>query len=226
MKEIPDASVDMVLCDPPYGTTQNDWDVRIDLDQFWTHIKRVTRKGAAILIFTQMPFTAEVVMSNRKMFRYEWIAEKILGTGFLNAHKMPLKCHENILVFYDALPKYRPQYTKGDAYMKSEQKEVIPKRCYREFVDYPARYYENKRFPRDVIKLDWRKEKLTHPTQKPVELCEYFIKTYTDEGETILDPFMGSGTTAVAAMRLNRHFIGWEKEKAFFDIAKERIEAE
>ena len=197
MKILPDNSVDMVLTDPPYGTTQNKWDTVVDMDAFWNEIKRVTKKNSAILIFTQMPFTATVVMSNPKMFRYEWICEKYNSTGFLNAKRMPLKCHENVLVFYEKLPTY------------SHTKRII----------------SNTYFPRDVLKVNWQDSiRGLHPTQKPVSLCEYFIKTYSNKGDIIIDPFIGSGTTAVAAVNTGRKYIGFEQDDKYFDTAQNRLE--
>ena len=225
MKQIPNDSVDMVLTDPPYGTTANSWDTPIDLDEFWREIKRVIKPRAATLLFSQMPFSAYAVMSNPKMFRYEWICEKASPTGFLNARRMPMKCHENVLVFYDKLPVYNPQMIDGEPYTRGQSDYSSNYgRCFHE----KKRNDSGKRFPRDVLKVQWRSAfgKTLHPTQKPVSLCEYLIKTYTNEGATILDPFMGSGTTAVAAMNQGRHFIGFENNAEYFAKAEKRIEEE
>lgn len=221
MKILPDNSIDMVLTDPPYGTTQNKWDTVVDMDAFWKEIKRVTKKNSAILIFTQMPFTATVVMSNPKIFRYEWICEKYNSTGFLNAKRMPLKCHENVLVFYEKLPTYNPQMIQGKPHSRGGTGRQS--KNYGSFDD-TKRIISNTYFPRDVLKVNWHDSMIgLHPTQKPVSLCEYFIKTYSNEGDIILDPFIGSGTTAVAAKNTNREYIGFEKDNEYFEIAKNRL---
>ena len=224
MKILPDNSVDMVLTDPPYGTTYNKWDTVVDMDAFWKEIKRVTKKNSAILIFTQMPFTAKVVMSNPKMFRYEWICEKANPTGFLNARRMPMKCHENVLVFYGKLPVYHPIMEHGKPY-RSKPKDKNSSN-YNAGKRFCSENTTGMRFPRDVLKVSWRSAfgKTLHPTQKPVSLCEYFIKTYSNKGDIILDPFIGSGTTAVAAVNTERKYIGFEKDDKYFEVAKNRLE--
>ena len=224
MKILPDNSVDMVLTDPPYGTTCNKWDTVVDMDAFWKEIKRVTKKNSAILIFTQMPFTATVVMSNPKMFRYEWICEKANATGFLNARRMPMKCHENVLVFYGKLPVYHPIMEHGKPYRRGLEDKNSSN--YNAVKRLRSGNPTGTRFPRDVLKVSWRSAfgKTLHPTQKPVSLCEYFIKTYSNKGDIILDPFIGSGTTAVAAINTERKYIGFEKDDKYFDIAQNRLE--
>ena len=222
MKEIPDGSVDMILTDLPYGITDCAFDVRIPFEPMWEQFKRVTKHNAAICLFSQMPFGAELIMSNRPMFRYEWIWEKSLGVGFLNAKKMPLRCHENILVFYQKLPTYNPQFTKGKprcGYNPSKTLNYGKKHGVT--IENDGEHY----YPRDVqyfnIGLGARDN--FHPQQKPVDLLEYLIRTYTDEGETVLDATMGSGSTGVAAINTGRKFIGFELEKKFYDIAEKRI---
>ena len=224
MKILPDNSVDMVLTDPPYGTTQNKWDTIIDMDLFWKEIKRVTKEHSAILLFSQMPFTATAVMSNPKMFRYEWIAEKNNPTGFLNAKRMPLKCHENVLVFYGKLPVYHPIMGHGKPYRRGAKDKNSSN--YNEVKRLPSENTTGTRFPRDVLKVSWRSAfgKTLHPTQKPVSLCEYFIKTYSNKGDIILDPFIGSGTTVVAAINTERKYIGFERDDKYFEVAKNRLE--
>ena len=222
MKILPDNSVDMVLTDPPYGTTQNKWDTVVDMEAFWKEIKRVTKKNSAILIFTQMPFTATVVMANPKMFRYEWICEKHKPTGFLNANRMPLKAHENVLVFYEKLPTYNPQMIQGKPHYRGGERKRTSTN-YKLFS--PTYSISNEYYPRDVLKVNWKDSiRGLHPTQKPVSLCEYFIKTYSNEGDVILDPFIGSGTTAVAAVNTGRKYIGFEQDDNYFDIAQNRLE--
>ena len=222
LQSIPDISVDMVLTDPPYGTTQNKWDSIVDMNLFWKEIKRVTKDNSAILLFSQMPFTAIAVMSNSKMFRYEWICEKHNPTGFLNAKRMPLKSHENVLVFYNKLPTYNPQMIQGKAHSRGGTG-----RQSKNYGSYSStkRFTSNMYYPRDVIKVNWQKStKGLHPTQKPVSLCEYFIKTYSNKGDIILDPFIGSGTTAVAAINTERKYIGFEQDDKYFEVAKNRLE--
>ena len=220
MKEIPDKSIDMILCDLPYGTTKNKWDSVIPLNKLWKQYERMIKDNGAIVLFSQMPFSAELVHSNLKLFKYEWIWQKDNGTGFLNAKKMPLKIHENILVFYKKLPLYNPQMRTGFKPYKCKQG--------RHSTNYGA--YEQghitesngERYPIDIIKF--KKDSGLHPTQKPVELLEYLIKTYTNEGETVLDNCMGSGSTGVACINTNRNFIGYELDEHYFQIAKERLE--
>lgn len=222
MANVPDNSVDMILCDLPYGTTRNKWDNIIPFDEMWEQYKRITKPTSAICLFAQMPFSAQLVMSNPKMFRYEWVLEKNHATGFLNAKKMPMKAHEALLVFYAKLPTYNPIMEEGGAYHTSSRDKSSS--CYGKF-SHKENYCAGGRYPRDVLKVQWRKPwgKTLHPTQKPVSICEYFIKTYSNEGDTVLDNCMGSGTTGVACVNTNRNFIGMEKDEKYFNIAYERI---
>ena len=223
MKNIPSASVDMILCDLPYGTTRNKWDTCLNLGKLWEQYKRIIKDNGAIVLFSQMPFTATLVMSNPKMFRYEWIAEKSLATGFLNAKRMPMKAHENILVFYKKLPTYNAQMTKGKPY--SITRRDIGGQYLHNFESIETKN-EGTRCPRDVLRDLWQPYcggKMYHPTQKPVPLLEYLIKTYTNEGETVLDNCMGSGSTGVACVNTKRDFIGVELDENYFDIARRRI---
>ena len=235
MKKIPDGSVDMVLCDPPYGTTDNDWDVKLPTDKVFAEYWRVCKENAAIVLFSQMPFGAELIMSQPKLYRYEWIWEKPMPVGFLNAYKMPLRCHENILVFYRKLPTYNPQFWYSKPYKKKSN--PIAANCYGKvkWNEITETINEDgKRYPRDVVKFnkeffgyDMKLKQPVyskHPTQKPVKLLEYLIKTYTNEGDLVLDNCMGAGSTAVACINTNRNFIGFETEKKYCDIAQERIE--
>ena len=219
MKEIPDGAVDAIICDPPYGITNCAFDVRLPFEPMWEQFKRVTKKNAAICLFSQMPFGAELIMSNRKMFRYEWIWEKSLGVGFLNAKKMPLRAHENILIFYQALPTYNPQFTKGKPYGFRERKSYSDNYSKQK---YTSINNDGKRYPRDILLYQLPRDE--HPQQKPVALLEYLIKTYTNEGEVVLDATMGSGSTGVACVNTGRKFIGFEKEQNFFEIAEKRID--
>ena len=227
MKEIPDGSVDMILTDPPYSLTDARFDIQIPFDPMWEEFFRVTKKNAAIVLFSQMPFTSDLIQSQRKNFRYEWIWHKTLGGGFLNAKKMPLRCHENILIFYQQLPTYNPQfwYSKPITVRQASRTSIN----YRgELTDYVYVNEDGRRYPRDVLKFNsprvlWGKGEIYHPQQKPVDLLEYLIKTYTNEGETVLDATMGSGSTGVAAINTGRDFIGIEKEQNFFEISEKRI---
>ena len=223
MKNIPSASVDMILCDLPYGTTRNKWDTCLNLGKLWEQYKRIIKDNGAIVLFSQMPFTAALVMSNPKMFRYEWIAEKSLATGFLNAKRMPMKAHENILVFYKKLPTYNAQMTKGKPY--SITRRDIGGQYLHNFESIETKN-EGTRCPRDVLRDLWQPYcggKMYHSTQKPVPLLEYLIKTYTNEGDTVLDNCMGSGSTGVACVNTKRDFIGVELDENYFDIARRRI---
>ena len=219
MKDIPDKSIDMILCDLPYGTTKNKWDSIIPLNELWWGYERIIKDNGVIVLFSQMPFTAELVHSNLKLFRYEWIWEKDNGTGFLNAKKMPLKKHENILVFYKKLPTYNPQMRKG--FKPYSQMSGRGSSNYGEQVRIQT-INDGERCPIDVIEFKRDKEKL-HPTQKPVALLEYLIKTYTNENDIVLDNCMGSGSTGVACLNTNRNFIGIELDEKYFESAKKRI---
>ncbi|MBR2773922.1 MAG: site-specific DNA-methyltransferase [Selenomonadaceae bacterium] len=225
MKEIPDGSVDMILQDLPFGTTDCAFDKRIPFEPMWEQFKRVTKHNAAIVLFSQLPFGSDLIQSQRKLFRYEWIWEKSLGVGFLNAKKMPLRCHENILVFYRKLPTYNPQFTKGKPYKRGGYKAMHGNYHALEYRT-PSGSENGDRFPRDVIyylsTVGALPERL-HPQQKPVGLLEYLIKTYTNEGELVLDATMGSGSTGVACRNTNRQFIGFELDEHFFEVARQRI---
>lgn len=225
MKHIPDASVDMVLADIPYGTTQCKWDSVLDLNKMWSHLERLIKPNGAILLFAQLPFDKVLAASNMKMLKYEWIWEKTAATGHLNAKKMPMKAHENILVFYSKLPNYYPIKTTGHI-----RKSATADRGKLESEVYGSEngittYDSTERYPRSVLKFSSDKQTSNfHPTQKPVALLEYLIKTYTQEGETVLDFTCGSGSTLVAAKNTNRNAIGIELDENYFNIAKERIE--
>lgn len=222
MKNIPDSSIDMILTDLPYGTTQCKWDSVINLDELWKQYERITTDTAAIVLTSMQPFTSKLVMSNLKLFRYEWIYEKGAATGFLNANKQPLRAHESILVFYKKQPVYNPQKTFGHERKKSKRKDVNSE-CYGKAISL-IEYDSTSRYPRSIQFFSSDKQKTNlHPTQKPVALMEYLIKTYTNEGMTVLDNTMGSGTTGVACIRTGRKFIGIEKDQEYFDIAIRRL---
>ena len=223
MKDIPDGSVDMILADLPYGTTRNRWDSIIPLEPLWEQYERVIKDRGAIVLTAQTPFDKVLGVSNLELLRYEWIWDKKIATGFMNARKMPLKQHENILVFYKKLPTYNPQYTKGEPYTRKRNGKGLGEN-YSSNTKITDGEYEGKRFPKSIIiESNADRTNRVHPTQKPVALFEYLIKTYTNEGETVLDNVMGSGTTGVACKSLNRNFIGIELDEEYFKIATERI---
>ena len=221
MKDISDESVDMILCDLPYGTTANKWDSRLNLEKLWSEYNRIVKENGAVVMFAQQPFTTTLISSNVKIYRYNWSWIKEQGTGFFNAKKAPLKNVEDICVFYKKLPTYNPQMRTGfkpykikkghhgTSYCKQDKREIITESNGER---YPLTTLE---FKRDTNKV--------HPTQKPVALLEYLIKTYTNENEVVLDNTMGSGSTGVAAVNTNRNFIGIELDDKYFDIAKRRI---
>jgi len=231
MKYIKDKSIDMILCDLPYGTTKCSWDSLLPLDELWLHYKRIIKDRGIIVLFAQTPFDKVLGCSNLKWLRYEWIFEKTQATGFLNAKKMPLKSHENILIFYNKLPKFYPQKTQGHSPIHSYTKkpEVQNKtEVYGRVNKIVSGGGETDRYPRSVIKFksDKQKNKLNgtiHPTQKPLDLCEYLIKSYTEEGDIIMDNCSGSGTTGLAAKNLNRKYIIIEKEEKYFNIGLNRL---
>jgi len=223
LTEISDASVDMILTDLPYGTTACSWDSIIPLDKLWEQYNRVVKENAAMVFTASQPFTTILASSNIKNFRYEWIWQKPQGTNPMNAKIMPLKSHENILVFYKTKPTYNPQMTKGTPYggFKSETSTIgeVYGKAKSVHRDNP----EGTRYPKTI--LSFKQEKGLHPTQKPVSLMEYLIKTYTNEGDVVLDSTMGSGTTGVACVNTSRKFIGIEKDPKYFQIAYDRIYA-
>lgn len=224
MKLIPDQSVDMILCDLPYGTTRNKWDSIIPLSPLWEQYERIIKFNGAIVLTAQTPFDKVLGYSNLKMLKYEWIWEKEKGTGHLNAKKMPMKNHENILVFYKKQPIYNPQMEKGKSYHHGSPKNFSTN--YNEQIATET-INEGVRYPKTIqkFKRDSQFGNSLHPTQKPVELFSYLIRTYTNENDIVLDNCMGSGTTAVASIKDNRRFIGFETESKYIEIANKRIES-
>ena len=224
MKDIPNKSIDMILCDLPYGTTQNKWDSVIPLDELWKEYKRIIKDNGVIALTSQGIFTAKLMLSNEKWFKYKLVWVKSKATNFLNAKKQPLRKHENICVFYNKQPQYNPQMTEGEPYDKGVRKNQLTG-SYGDFNPVHVKS-EGMRYPTDVVyfKTAESEGKVYHPTQKPVSLLEYLIKTYTNERETVLDNCMGSGSTGVACINTNRNFIGMELDENYFNIAKERIE--
>lgn len=221
MAGIPDKSVDLILCDLPYGTTQNKWDTVIPFDALWHHYVRISR-GAIVLTAAQ-PFTSALIMSNAKSFKYTWVWDKANSTGFLNAKKQPLRRTEDVVVFYDTQPTYNPQMEvrgkprKKGGYVKKDGSDN-----YGSFKSVES--VSNEYYPTNLIEIsNANRSEKCHPTQKPVALMEYLIKTYTNEGDTVLDNCMGSGTTGVACANTNRKFIGMELDSDYFRIARRRI---
>lgn len=223
---IADKSVDLIFTDLPYGTTNCVWDCPIDLSQLWIQYKRIIKDNGCILLNAQTPFDKVLGASNLPMLRYEWIWEKTSATGHLNAKRMPMKAHENILVFYNNLPTYNPQKTTGH---KRKVSTAIHKRNCKESdvygkVNQKTGYDSTERYPRSVLLFKSDKQKLNlHSTQKPRSLADYFIKTYSNEGDIVLDSCMGSGTYGKSATELNRNFIGIEKDLIEFKKAVARI---
>lgn len=213
MKQLPDKSIDMVLCDLPYGTTQNKWDSVIPLGELWQQYRRIVKDDGAIVLTSQGMFTAELMVSNPKMFRYKWIWEKSKSTNFLNAKKQPLRKHEDVCVFYRRQPVYHPQMIDGEPYDKGIRKNQMSG-SYGDFQPVHV-HSEGKRYPTDIIyfKTAESEGKVFHPTQKPVELGRYFVRTYTNPGDIVLDNTSGSGSFLVAALLEGRNFIGIEKNE-------------
>jgi site-specific DNA-methyltransferase (adenine-specific) len=218
MKTIPDKSIDAIICDLPYGTTSNKWDSIINLDDLWAQYKRICK--GAIVLTAQTPFDKVLGCSNLKMLKYEWIWVKENGTGFLNAKKAPLKNHENVLIFYEKQPTYNLQMRTG--FKPYTQKAGRASSNYRPQIGNVITENNGDRYPLSVIEFKRDKDKV-HPTQKPVALMEYLVKTYTNQGDIVLDNCMGSGTTGVACKNLGRKFIGIEQDPNYFEIARKRI---
>lgn len=233
MQKLPDHSIDLILADLPYAKTHNHWDSLIPFDSLWEQYNRIIKDRGAIILFGQTDFSAQLIMSNPKMFRYTLVWDKVRTTGFLNARRMPLRKHEDILVFYKKLPTYNPQMVEGGEPSHSRGKKWAGKgnaqddgRIYGKYQhDYDApSSHTNLKYPTSILKFSNKVQGNVHPTQKPVDLLEYLIKTYSNEGDIVLDNTMGSGSTGVAALNTGRRFIGMEIEDKYFEIAKQRIE--
>ena len=221
MDKVPDHTVDMIFTDLPYGTTKNAWDVPIPLGVLWEQYRRVLKPGGAVLLFAQMPFGADLINSNRRWYRYEWIWHKTMPVGFLNANRMPLRTHENILVFYEHLPTYHPQMQSGKPYTAKRSARATSN--YGHF-DRKLTVNDGDRFPRDVLTFsNGNNASKIHPTEKPVDLLEYMIRTYTDAGDIVLDSCMGSGSSGDSCQRHGRDIIGIEKDPGYFEAARKRI---
>lgn len=225
---IQDNSIDLILADLPYGMTYNKWDSIIPLEPLFEQYKRIIKDHGAILLFGMGKFGASLIMNAPKKlpYRYDWVWQKTMPVGFLWSHHMPLRTHENIYVFYKHLPTYNPQMRKGfEPYERRNQQnpEKVGSNYCLPSGNFKTRKSDGDRFPVDVIKFSNNNHHTVHPTQKPVPLLEYLIKTYTNEGMTVLDNTMGSGSTGVAAKHLKRNFIGMELDEKYFEIAKQRI---
>lgn len=233
MKRIPDGSIDMILCDLPYGMTQNHWDSYIPLDLLWEQYLRIIKPNGAIVLTSQGIFTAKLIMSQPKYYKYKWVWEKSKPTNFLNAKKQPLRKHEDVCVFYKKQPTYHPQMKKGDPYDKGIRKDQLSG-SYGDF--QPVRVASNgERYPTDIIYIKTAESEgeVVHPTQKPIELGRYFVRTYSNPGDVILDNTFGSGSFLVAALMEGRNFVGIEKnenvalfkkgEIDYIDVAKKRL---
>lgn len=231
LPKIPDHSVDMVLADPPYGSTRNRWDTPLDMDALWPEIWRVCRDmSTPVLMFSQQPFTSVLGSSQIRNLRYEWIWRKSHGTGFLNANRAPMKSHENILVFYRRSPRYFPQkWDRGEPWhgtgTSSESRSTSSNYGKFDSKVKGTDHTTTMRYPTDVVEFNnlSGKKGCKHPTQKPVKLLEYLIKTYTEPGDTVLDFCMGVGSTGVACRNLGRRFIGIEIDAGYYEVARERI---
>lgn len=229
MKKIPDKSIDMILCDLPYGVTQNKKDIIIPFDQLWDAYERIIKDNGAIVLFGQGTFYIDLVNSNRKLFRYDLVWDKQLTSGFLNAKRMPLRQHEQIAVFYKKLPTYNPQFTqgkplhsKGTSYKNKEHKNEN----YGDFhMTDDSRAGSTEKYPTSILSFAKPHPSIAkHRTEKSIDLLSYLIKTYTNEGDLVLDNCMGAGSTGIACLNTARSFIGIELDEGYFNIAKERIE--
>jgi site-specific DNA-methyltransferase (adenine-specific) len=221
LSELPANSIDAVITDPPYGTTDIEWDKAIDLDCFWEGVNRVVKPDGVVVVYSSQPFTTDVINSNRKDFRYEIIWEKTIASGFLNAKKRPLKAHENILVFSrkPSRATYNPQKTEGKPYKSAGSKR---RSQHYKAVPRSASINTGDRYPRSVLKFP-TVQKVGHPTSKPVDLMKWLVNTYSHPGELILDPFMGSGSTALACSELGRRYIGVEQNPEYVELANKRL---
>lgn len=225
MKEIPDASIDMILCDLPYERTRNKWDVLVPFEPLWAQYRRIIKPNGAIVLFADGMFMARLMTSNPSMWRYNLVWDKVLTGGFLNANRMPLRQHEELCVFYKNQPTYNPQKTKGAKSHSKGSKRDYANNNYGSynFVDN-ADLHGDLKFPTSILRYQKpHPSKALHPTEKPVSICENIIKTYTNPGETVLDNCMGSGTTGVACVNTGRKFIGMELYQKNFEIATQRI---
>lgn len=224
MEKLPDNSIDMVLCDLPYGTTQNKWDSVIPLEKLWKEYKRIVKPNGAIVLTSQGIFTANLIVSNPKMFKYKWVWEKSKSTNFLNAKKQPLRKHEDVCVFYSKQPTYNPQMVEGEPYDKGMRKDQLSG-SYGDFHSVHVQS-DGMRYPTDIVyfKTSESEGEVIHPTQKPVSLGRYFVKTYTNPSDVVLDNTSGSGSFLVSALLEGRNFIGIEKNEDVALFKKDAID--
>lgn len=224
MADIADGSVDLVLTDPPYGTTACKWDAVIPFEPMWAHVRRILKPNGAAVFTASQPFTSALVMSNPKWFRYDIVWKKVRVTGHLNAKLMPLREHESVLVFCEGRPTYNPQMSPSGGHVRGPRgKASKASSVYRAFTDDPTRQnFSTEFYPRSTLTIRSDMQPV-HPTQKPVALMEYLIRTYTNPGDTVLDFTMGSGTTGVACVNTGRRFIGVERDADYFAVAERRI---
>lgn len=224
MKDIDDKSINMILCDLPYEKTQNYWDIIIPFEPLWEQYNRIIKDNGVIVLTASQPFTSLCVLSNLKIFKYSMVWKKTTSTGFLNAKKQPLRIHEDILIFYKKQCVYNPQKTTGHTPVHSYTKHTSDGTNYGKTKQGISGGGSTERYPTTVLEFATDKQKCQlHPTQKPVALFEYLIKTYTNEGDLVLDNCIGSGTTAIACLSTGRNFIGIEKDENYYNIANERI---
>ena len=236
MKDIPSGSIDAIITDPPYGTTACKWDSVIDFELMWEQLNRIIKPNGAIVLFGSEPFSSALRMSNIKNYKYDWIWDRKMPSGYLNAKRMPLKYHEIISVFSNKTHNYNRQFTPKDIknqrpnkYNKKESRYILGEdndAFGKHKVGYSKDNDDTVCNPKSIIEFKMQKHKKVHPTQKPILLMEYLVKTYTNENETVLDFTMGSGSTGLAAKNLNRNFIGIEQDENYFKIATERINKE
>ena len=220
MAMLPDASIDLIYCDLPYGVTENEWDSVISFEPLWEQYNRLIKDRGAIVLHSQQPFTTDLINSNRKHFRYTWVWSKSLATGALNVKRRPMREHEDICVFYKRLGTYNPQMRKGKMRI-NKGKEITSSNYKRGYTIRPRK--SDLYYPKSIIHCPATRRKGQHPTEKPVPLAEYLIKTYTNPGEVVLDNCLGSGTTALAAENTGRHWIGFETEARYVEMARERL---
>ena len=221
MKDLPDKSIDAIIADLPYGVTRAKWDNILDLDLLWKQYERIIKPNGAVILFGSQPFTTTLINSNIKDFKYTLVWDKKMKVGMMNCKRMPLRQHEDIMVFYKKQPTYNPQMTKG----KMRNKKIAPTKDFEVYGQItPIDNFNDDYYPSSILEFSNANQKAkSHPTQKPVALMEYLIKTYTNEGEVVLDNTMGSGTTGVACVNTNRRFIGMELDDKYFEIAEKRI---
>lgn len=221
MSGMPTESVNLILCDPPYGTTQCKWDVTIPFDKLWLQYERILKHYGCIALFGSQPFTSLLISSNLKLYKYSWVWNKVnRPTGHLNSKKQPLRITEDVCIFYKNQPTYNPQMVQGVPYSTKSGKSSSN---YGAQVD-TVTHSDGMRYPQNLLSISISQEGRLHPTQKPVEIMEYMIKTYTNENDTVLDNCMGSGTTGIACINTKRNFIGIEQDTTYFSTAKSRLE--